>query len=96
MSFMSSMFGGSGSPSGQSTATAAKMIGDQAAEQKKLEDEAASYDPLIAAAITKNLGLATADQSRRDVIARGNPWMTTGYGGVGSARTLGQAYLLGT
>ena len=34
--------------------------------------------------------------SRRDVIARGNPWMTTGYGGVGSARTLGQAYLLGT
>ena len=97
MSFMSSMLGGSGSPSSQSTMTAQQMVATQAAQQKKLEDEAASYDPLIAAAISKNLGLETADEERRKATAASSAnWMTAGYTGVPGSRTLGASYMLGT
>jgi len=96
---MSTMFGG-GAPgvSAEGYKLGYDAIGKNKAEEDRLTAKALEIEDMAAAAgvDAKTLGMLQ-ENKRQATIANPNPFMTTGYGGVGgSARTLGASYLLGT
>lgn len=96
MSFVTSMFSGQGT-NPKSYELAGDIIQKNQDEESRLNQRRGVVENLAALAgdQARTLG-ETAERQRLARVANPNPWMTTGYGGVASSRTLGADYLLGT